>query len=51
MLTIIIPVYNELKTIDKIVQKILNLKNLNKQIIIVDDGSNDGTTKKLQESK
>lgn len=49
MLTIIIPVYNELKTIDKIVQKILNLKNLNKQIIIVDDGSNDGTTKKLQE--
>ncbi len=48
MLTIIIPVYNELKTIDKIVQKILNLKNLNKQIIIVDDGSNDGTTKKLQ---
>ena len=38
MLTIIIPVYNELKTIDKIVQKILNLKNLNKQIIIVDDG-------------
>ncbi len=49
MLTIIIPVYNELKTIDKIVQRILNLKNLNKQIIIVDDGSNDGTTKKLQE--
>ena len=48
MLTIIIPVYNELKTIDKIVQKILNLKNLKKQIIIVDDGSNDGTTKKLQ---
>jgi len=48
MLTIIIPVYNELKTIDKIVQKIINLKNLKKQIIIVDDGSNDGTTKKLQ---
>jgi dolichol-phosphate mannosyltransferase len=51
MLTIIIPVYNELKTIDKIVQKILNLKNVNKQIIIVDDGSNDGTTKKLQNFK
>jgi dolichol-phosphate mannosyltransferase len=48
MLTIIIPVYNEFKTIDKIVQKILNLKNLKKQIIIVDDGSNDGTTKKLR---
>jgi dolichol-phosphate mannosyltransferase len=49
MLTIIIPVFNELRTIDKIVQKILNLENLKKQIIIVDDGSNDGSTKKLKE--
>ena len=48
MLTIIIPVFNEFKTIDKIVKKVLNLKNLKKQIIIIDDGSNDGTTKKLQ---
>lgn len=43
-LTIIIPCYNEKKTIRKIISKILKIK-LNKEIIIVDDGSFDGTTK------
>ena len=41
MLSIIIPVYNEVKTIEKIILKIKKIKNLKKQIIIIDDGSND----------
>lgn len=48
MLSIIIPVYNEKKTIRIIINKILKIKNLKKQIIIVDDGSTDGTTKDLK---
>ena len=41
-LTIIIPVYNEIKTIEKLIKKILKI-DIKKQIIIVDDGSSDGT--------
>ena len=41
-LSIIIPCYNEKKTILKIISKILKVK-INKEIIIVDDGSIDGT--------
>jgi len=41
-LTIIIPVYNEIKTIEKLIKKILKI-NIYKQLIIVDDGSSDGT--------
>ena len=40
MLSIIIPVYNEVKTIDKVIAKISKIKNIKKQIIIIDDGSN-----------
>jgi len=42
-ISIIIPCYNEEKTIVKIVEKINALINLDKEIILVDDGSNDGT--------
>ena len=42
-LSIIIPCYNEKKTIIQIVNQIKNLKRIKKQIILVDDGSNDGT--------
>tara|TARA_B110000008_G_scaffold225263_1_gene226336 strand:- start:1536 stop:2231 length:696 start_codon:yes stop_codon:yes gene_type:complete len=45
-LTIIIPVYNETNTIIKIINKIKSIK-ISKQIIVVDDFSNDGTRKKL----
>ena len=48
MLTIIIPVYNEKKFISKIIRKLINLKKVKKQIIIVDDGSSDGTTNILK---
>jgi len=49
-LTFIIPVYNEIKTIEKLIKKILKL-NIKKQIIIIDDGSNDGTEQILRKYK
>ena len=42
--SIVIPVYNEKKTIINLLRKVLNIKNIDKQIIIVDDGSSDGST-------
>ena len=50
-LTIIIPVYNEKKTIKKILNKIHKLKNLKKEIIVVNDASTDGTKEVLQKNK
>ena len=44
ILTIIIPVFNEKNTIKEIIRKINLQKNIEKQIILVDDGSDDGTT-------
>ena len=49
-LTFIIPVYNEIKTIEKLIKKILKL-NIKKQIIVIDDGSNDGTEQILRKYK
>ena len=45
-LTIIIPVYNEINTIEKLLKKVLSI-NIKKYLIIVDDCSNDGTNKIL----
>jgi glycosyltransferase involved in cell wall biosynthesis len=47
-LSVVIPVYNEIKTIAQIVADV-RASNLNKEIIIVDDGSTDGTREKLTE--
>lgn len=47
-LTVIIPVFNEKKTIKKIIKKVKSLNKLKKQIIIVDDFSNDGTKEILK---
>ncbi len=41
--SVVIPVFNESNTILKILKKISKLKNINKEIIIVDDGSTDNT--------
>ena len=43
MLTIIIPVFNEINTIEKIIDQINNISFIKKEIILVDDGSTDGT--------
>jgi len=49
-LSIVIPCYNENKTIEAILKEIrlVNLGSTKKEIIIVDDGSKDGTREKLQ---
>ncbi len=49
-LSIVIPAYNEKNTIAEILKKIeaVNLGNIEKEIIIVDDGSTDGTREILR---
>ena len=48
LITVIIPCYNENRTISKIINKILSLKNINLQIIVIDDCSTDGTREILK---
>ena len=47
-ITIIIPCYNEIKFLETVVKRVLKNKIRNKQIIIVDDFSVDGTKKLLK---
>ena len=49
LISIIIPVYNEEKYIKEILKKINNVKNINKEIIVVIDKSTDNTKKILEE--
>lgn len=46
LLTVIIPVYNEVATIDTLLSRVV-ASSIRKQVIIVDDGSTDGTSEKL----
>lgn len=49
-LSIIVPVYNEEKTVDEILNRIFFVKlpaSVKKEIIVVDDGSTDDTSKKI----
>lgn len=48
MLSVVIPVYNERGTVEEILARVQAV-NLAEEIIIVDDGSNDGTRELLQE--
>jgi len=50
LVSIVIPVFNESGTIYEILEKINSIKNLKKEIIIVNDGSTD-TTKKIIQKK
>ncbi|HZS52412.1 MAG TPA: glycosyltransferase family 2 protein [Bryobacterales bacterium] len=47
-LSVVIPVYNEKDTIGEIVSRVQRV-NISKEIIIVDDGSTDGTRERLQQ--
>ena len=45
-LTILVPVYNEINTVEIIIKKLIDLKlynNIDKEIIIIDDFSTDGS--------
>ena len=50
-LTIIIPCYNEEKTIRAILKKIINLNQFKKQIIIIDDYSTDNSLSEIENIK
>ena len=50
-LSIIVPCYNEEKTILSVIEEINEFKDLDKEIIIVDDGSNDSTREILKTIK
>ena len=50
-LSVIIPCFNEIKTIYQIVEKIKAEKNYTKEIIIIDDFSTDGTRELLKNEK
>ena len=51
LLSIIIPCFNEKNNIEKIIKKILQIKKIKKQIIVVDDKSTDGSVKKILKFK
>jgi glycosyltransferase involved in cell wall biosynthesis len=48
-LSVVIPVYNEEKTIQELVKRVVEAKPLDKEIIIVEDGSKDHTVSLLKE--
>jgi len=54
LLSVVIPVYNEKKTLEKIIERVEDVKGIETEIVLVDDGSTDGTIdilKRLQGEK
>lgn len=49
-LSVIIPVYNEAKTISRIIEKVKETP-FEKEILVVDDGSTDGTKEEIEKCK
>ena len=50
LISVLIPCYNEKRTIEEIVNRIIELKNIDLEIIIIDDNSNDGTKNILEDN-
>lgn len=48
-LSVVMPVYNEVETIEEIIARVQSLEEIEKEIIIVDDFSTDGTREKLEQ--
>lgn len=49
-LSVVIPVYNEINTLEKILKKVKNVE-LDKEVILVDDGSTDGSRELISQLK
>ena len=47
-ISIVIPCFNERETIEKIIEKVKNQEHYEKEIIIIDDFSTDGTRNLLE---
>ena len=50
-ISIIIPCYNEVKTVEKLINKVFYQPTIEKEIIVIDDGSTDGTSLVLDKIK
>lgn len=50
-LSVLIPCFNEVSTIEEIIKRVKNASPKNKEIIIIDDASTDGTREKLSSLK
>jgi len=50
-ITYLVTVYNEVKTVERAIKDILNIKFKNKEIIVIDNGSNDGSQKIIKKFK
>ena len=48
-LSVIVPVYNEVKTVDTVLERLTQVpyRHPDQQVIVVDDGSTDGTAERL----
>ena len=49
-ISVIIPVYNEADTIEKLIDKVLEIKSYDMEIIVIDDYSTDGTRDILEDN-
>ena len=47
-ISVIVPCFNEISTIEAIIENISSEKNYEKEIIVIDDGSTDGTLELLK---
>jgi glycosyltransferase involved in cell wall biosynthesis len=48
LLSVVMPVYNERETVESMVGRVLSVPGVRVELIVVDDGSKDGTTQILQ---
>ena len=51
LITFLIPIYNEIRTAENAIKEVVNLDYPKKQIIIIDNNSNDGTKEIIKKFK